>query len=379
VPRPNNRLYLSPPDTSGADIDAVNGALKSGWLAPVGPDLLTFEEAMASYIGASQAVALSSGTAGLHLALKYLGIRPGDYVLVPTLTFAATAFAVAYVGAIPVFVDSELSSWNIDPDLVAQATDEIRANGGSVGAVIPVDLYGSTADYDRLLPLAGSIGIAVLEDAAEAVGARHHTRHAGSFGRAGVLSFNGNKIMTTSGGGMLVTDDAEFASKVRFWSTQSRENFPWYEHEEIGYNYRLSNILAALGRSQLSRIDVTVRKRRQIREWYRSQLADIEGVTIQSDPPWGSSNAWLTVALFDSRIFPGAAEVVRVALESVNIESRPTWKPMHLQPVFASSPRYLTGVSENLFREGLCLPSGTSMAEDDVNRVCAVIIGSLLR
>ena len=351
--------------------------MRSGWLAPVGPDLLAFEHEMASYVGVKHAVGLSSGTSGLHLGLKYLGVGPGDHVLVPTLTFAATAFAVTYLGAIPVFIDSESSSWNMDADLAAQATVELRANGGTVAAVVPVDLYGSTADYDRLVPWAEEAGVALLEDAAESVGARHHELRAGAFGRAGVLSFNGNKIMTTSGGGMLLTNDAEFASKARFWSTQSREDFPWYEHEEIGFNYRLSNILAALGRSQLSRIEVTVNRRRQVREWYRSHLANLDGVIIQEDPPWGVSNAWLTVALFESGRHPSAALRVREALERVDIESRPIWKPMHLQPVFASSPRYLTGVSEDVFRDGLCLPSGTAMDEEDVNRVCTVIFEAL--
>lgn len=376
---PDGRIYLSPPDSVQSDIDAVGDAMRSGWLAPVGPDLLDFEKEMASYLGVGHAVGMSSGTAGLHLALKYLGVVPGDAVLVPTLTFAATAFAVTYIGAVPVFIDSEPFSWNMDPELLARAARETRDSGRRVAAIVPVDLYGSTANYDALLPWAEGQGIPVLEDAAEAVGSRHNESRAGSFGRAGVLSFNGNKIMTTSGGGMLVTDDAEMASKVRFWSTQSREPFPWYEHDEIGYNYRLSNILAALGRSQLARIEDTVRQRRKIREWYRGRLGGFDGVTVQNDPPWGTSNAWLTVVLFDARRYPDGAKIVREALEAVEIESRPIWKPMHLQPVFSASPRHLTGVSETLFRDGLCLPSGTAMDEGHIDRVCSVIIGILRR
>ncbi len=358
------------------DIAAVVSAMESGWLAPIGPDLTAFEVEIADFVGVAHAVGLSSGTAAIHLGLKYLGVQPGDAVLVPTVTFGATAFAVTYLGAEPVFIDID-ESWNMDPGLVNDAITSLRDSGRRVSAAIPVDLYGSMADYSSLEPVLASAEVPLLEDAAEALGASSSSGPGGSVGRAGVLSFNGNKLITTSGGGMLLTDDEEMARKVRFWSTQSREDFPWYEHEEIGYNYRLSNILAALGRSQLRRVPSEVAKRRQIREWYRARLGGFPGVLVQSDPPWGTSNAWLTVVLFDLALRPGAPTLVRDLLESHNIESRPVWKPLHLQPVFAGATSFLTGAADRLFSEGLCLPSGSGMTEEDVDRVARLVLSAL--
>lgn len=372
----NPRMFLSPPTATAGDIAAVTAALESGWVAPTGPDLTLFEEEVAEAAGVAFAVGLSSGTAAIHLGLKYLGVLPGDRVLVPTVTFGATAFAVTYLGAEPVFIDID-DSWNMDPGLVEAAIASLRATGSRVSAAVPVDLYGSLADYHSLLPILTTAEVPLLEDAAEALGAASALGRGGSFGQAGVLSFNGNKLITTSGGGMLLTDDHDMAQKVRFWSTQSREDLPWYEHEEIGYNYRLSNILAALGRSQLRRVDSEVSKRREIREWYRLRLGELPGVGVQVDPPWGTSNAWLTIARFDPSLYPDAPNRVRELLEHHNIESRPIWKPMHLQPVFAGSTAFLTGAAERLFLDGLCLPSGTGMSEEDVDRVCRHIAEAL--
>lgn len=367
-----DRLFLSPPSATQDDVSAVVNALRSGWLAPVGPDLRSFESEIAAYLGVRFAVGLSSGTAAIHLGLKSLGVRPGDVVLVPTATFAATAFAVTYLGAEPVFVDID-DSWNLDPVLVDRAIGSLHAEGKQVSAVVPVDLYGTPANYAELAPLMSAEGIRWLEDAAEGLGGRCNDKLLGSFGDAGVISFNGNKIITSSGGGMLVTNNQDTAEQVRHWSTQARDDAPWYEHSEIGYNYRLSNILAALGRSQLSRIDDEVAKRRELREWYRAALTDVSGVFVQEDPPWGESNAWLTVANFSQAVHEDGPESVRQHLDKHNIEARPVWKPMHLQPVFASARSFLSGKADKLFEEGLCLPSGTSMTEADVDRVVDIV------
>ena len=351
-------------------------ALDSGWLAPAGPDLARFEAEMARYLGVDHAVGLASGTAALHLALRYVGVGPGDMVLVPTVTFAATAFAVTYLGATPVFVDVDEQAWGMDPASTEAAVDALTHDGHRIAGAIPVDLYGTPADYSTLLPIFAEHGIPVVEDAAEGLGAEYHKAKLGSLGEGGVLSFNGNKLITSSGGGMLVTDNAHMADKVRKWSTQSREEAPWYEHTEVGYNYRLSNILAALGRSQLGRVGDEVAKRRQIREWYRERLTGISGVSVQQDPEWGRSNAWLTVIRIDQRHEDGPTRV-RETLADQDIESRPVWKPMHQQPVFRDNPRFVNGYADALFADGLCLPSGTEMTADDVDRVSSVISQTL--
>lgn len=371
-----SRLHLSAPRATEDDIAAVVAAMRSGWLAPTGPDLAEFEADLSTYLGVAHAVGLSSGTSGLQLGLKYLGVRPGDAVLIPTVTFAATAFAATHVAAKPVFVDVD-PSFNLDPNLLASALEALRKSKTRVGAVLPVDLYGTPCDYGSLLPVCDEFGVPILEDAAEGLGAKWGSQHLGGFGRAGVLSFNGNKIITTSGGGMLVTNEEEFAQKVRFWSTQARDDAPWYEHSEIGYNYRLSNLLAALGRSQLKRVDAEVAKRRQIRDWYRSRLQIFDGIAVQSDPSWGKSNAWLTIVRFSEDLHPAAPTRVREFLDSHNIESRPIWKPMHQQPVFRGCKAFLNGHADALFRDGLCLPSGTSMDEAAVDRVSSLVIRAL--
>lgn len=372
VTSPEPRRFLSAPQAIPADLRAVQSALESGWIAPIGPALLAFEENVASYLGVSHAVGLSSGTAAIHLGLKYLGVLPGDYVLVPTLTFAATAFAVTYLGAEPVYIDSD-DSWNMDPEQARIALEVLVKEGHCVRAALPVDLYGSPANYGELLPLFEEFGVAVFEDAAEGIGGEFGSRKLGGLGRGSALSFNGNKILTTSGGGMLVTDDADFAAKVRFWATQSREDYPWYEHEEIGYNYRLSNILAALGCSQLERIDATVARRRELRDLYRVGLEAVDGIWVQQDPPWGRSNAWLTVVRFDLERCVDAPTRVREALEESNIESRPIWKPMHQQPVYAGARSYLSGAADSIYASGLCLPSGPGITSSDIDEICSII------
>ena len=370
------RRFLSSPTASEADLSAVIQALNSGWIAPIGPDLRQFEASMAEYLGVNSAVGLSSGTAAIHLGLKFLGVGEADVVLIPTLTFGATAFAATYLGAAPVFVDVDLS-WNMDPEQTRRALEVLASEGRTVAAAIPVDLYGSPANYGELLPVFEEFGVPVFEDAAEGLGGGYGDRKLGGFGTGAALSFNGNKILTTSGGGMLVTDNPEFAAKVRFWATQSREDFPWYEHEEIGYNYRLSNILAALGNSQLSRIDQTVARRREVRELYRTGLAEVAGVSVQSDPLWGQSNAWLSVVSFDLHVHPEAPTRVRLALEERNIESRPIWKPMHQQPVFAGSRSFLSGNADSIYASGLCLPSGPGITDSDIDEICSVIMQTL--
>lgn len=362
-------IYLSQANVTDLEAEALTRAVTSGWVAPLGPEVDGFEADILEYTGTGHAVALTSGTAAIHLGLMGLGVKPGDDVVVPTLTFGATAFAVTYTGAKPVFVDVEQQAWGLDPELLLSVL-EVRARADrQVSAIIPVDLFGRPADYDELLEIAARFGVPVLVDAAESLGATHGSQAAGTMGHAGVYSFNGNKIMTTSGGGMLVSEDEQLIEKARFWSTQSREAFPWYEHEEIGYNYRLSNILAALGRAQLERLPEMIARRRRIRAMYTEMLAGLEGVVVTPDPPWGTGNSWLTTVTLDKDLRPGAPTRIREALQSQNIESRPIWKPMHQQPVFRDNEAHLTGVADRLFDEGLCLPSGVGLTDSDIERV----------
>lgn len=373
------RLYLSPPNVGNAEIAAVESALRSGWVAPLGPDVDAFERELAEATGRVHAVALASGTAALHLGLKALGVGPDDEVVVPTLTFGATAFAVTYLGANPVFLDVESGSWTLDPDLLEGFLRERSTSGRLPSAVIPVDVFGRTCDYDRILSVCEDYAIPVLTDAAESLGAMHGSAPAGSTGAAAVVSFNGNKIITTSGGGALVTDNESLATQVRKWAAQSREPYPWYEHVEVGFNYRMSNVLAAVGRAQLARLSQFIERRRAIRDQYALGLAQVEGVSVLGDPAWGQWNGWLTTIRFDSGVHPGAATRVREALEQENIETRPVWKPMHQQPVFQDSDVRLTGVADRIFEEGLCIPTGSAMTDGDVNRVLAELTRALVR
>jgi dTDP-4-amino-4,6-dideoxygalactose transaminase len=368
------RIFLSPPHVVSVDERFVLAAIRSGWVAPLGPDSDEFEQELAKSSDRQFAVSLSSGTAALHLGLMALFVGPGDEVVVPTMTFAATAFAVTHAGAIPAFLDVEDASWNLDPEVLETFMSRRLAERRLPAAVITVDVFGRACDYDAILPICEAYGVPVLTDSAEALGALHSGRPAGSVGSASVFSFNGNKIITTSGGGALVTDNAGIARKVRKWASQSREPFPWYEHGEIGYNYRLSNILAALGRSQLARLPEIVEKRRGIRDRYAEELEAFPGVTVMGDPPWGRWNGWITTVLFDGDMYPDAPTRIREALEACNIESRPVWKPMHQQPVFLDCEVVLTGVADRIFADGLCLPSGTGMSETDVDRVLDVMV-----
>ncbi|MEX1005549.1 MAG: aminotransferase class I/II-fold pyridoxal phosphate-dependent enzyme [Acidimicrobiia bacterium] len=364
-----SRIHLSPPDVTARDRDALIAALDGGWVAPVGPDLDRFEADLAAATGRSHAVGLSSGTAALHLALVTAGIGPGDRVLVSSLTFAATANAVRYVGAEPVFVDSEADTWNMDPELVAQALDDAAAAGERYAACIPVDLYGQCVDYDRLTEMCDSHDVPIFEDAAEALGARYGQRPAGSFGDLAVLSFNGNKIITTSGGGALVTDSAETARQARFLATQAREPVVHYEHTQLGYNYRLSNLLAGLGISQLADLERRVDARRAHNRAYREALGDLPGVEFMPEAPGSRSTFWLTCLTIDPAIASVDREDVRLHLDSLDIEARPVWKPMHLQPLYTGARMYGGAVSAGLFERGLCLPSGSSLKEAGRQRV----------
>lgn len=363
------RLNLSAPDVRQAERDLLLGALDSGWVAPVGPDLDAFEHELAELAGRTCAVGLSSGTAALHLALHELGIGAGDEVLVSTFTFAATANAVAYCGATPVFVDSEPTTWNLSPELL-EAELKVRSDRGRLpAAVIVVDLYGQCASYERIEPLLARYDIPLIEDAAEAIGASLHGRPAGSFGRAGVFSFNGNKLITTSGGGMLVTDDDRFAARIRHLATQAREPAAHYEHTEIGFNYRLSNLLAAFGRGQLVTLGERIERRREIREAYAQLFAGIPGTRLNPIAPDHLSNHWLTCVTIDPAEAGFDREALRLHLDAADIEARPLWKPMHRQPVFAEAPHRIDGTSDGLFEIGLCLPSGSGMGDGDLGRV----------
>ncbi len=371
-----SRIFLSSPDVGPAEADAVARAMASGWIAPLGPEVDAFEAELAAFCGRRHAVALSSGTAALHLGLLTLGIGPGDLVATSTMTFAATANAIAYTGAEPVFVDADVSG-NMNPDLLAQALDDY---GDRVKAVVPVDLLGKVVDHGRIDAIAARFGVPVFSDAAESLGATFEGRPAASYGVAAAVSFNGNKIMTTSGGGALLTDDEALAARVRYLATQARQPVVHYEHTDIGYNYRLSNVLAALGRAQLERLPAMMERRRQLRLHYGELFAGVSGVSLFGEPSGADDqdaatfdNFWLTSILVDPDAAGFTADDLRVALAKSDIEARPLWKPMHLQPVFAGARAVVDGTSERLFRTGLSLPSGSVLAPEQVARVDAAI------
>jgi dTDP-4-amino-4,6-dideoxygalactose transaminase len=376
-PTQESRMYLSPPDTSQLEVDAITNTILKHGIGPSGENISIFEQEIAKYCHSKVGVALSSGTSALHLGLLALGVKAGDEVVVPTLTFGATAFAVDYIGAKPVFLDVENQSWNLDPELLEKFLQERSKSGNLPKVIITVDLFGRVCNYDSILKIAKQYEIPILADAAEALGAQYKGNNSGNFGKVNVLSFNGNKIITTSGGGMVLTDDLEIANKVRYWANQSREQLPWYEHHEIGYNYRMSNLLATLGRAQLSRLPKLIKRRRRNRDLYSQALGSVSGLRVQLDPPWGNSNAWLTTITLDSELFPDAPKRIREKLELSNIESRPVWKPLHLQPVYVNAERYLSGNAERIYSEGLCLPSGSTMSDEDVQRVSNLILSSI--
>jgi len=368
----SDRIFLSAPDVRGREIELVTDSIESNWLAPVGPHLDAFEKEVAERCGTKHAVALSSGTAALHLALMEAGVGAGDEVLCASFTFAGSANPICYLGAKPVFIDSERTSWNIDPALVEVELKAAAKRGKLPAAVLAVDLYGATADYTALTQLCGEYGVPIIEDAAEALGSRHDLGPAGSLGQSGIVSFNGNKIVTASGGGALVTDSDEIAQRVRYLATQAKQPVRHYEHVEVGFNYRMSNVMAAVGRAQLETLDERIAERKAVSQFYREIFDGVSGVEFLVPPPWGDSNHWLTCLTLDENA-PIDRDGLIDQLELANIESRPVWKPMHLQPVFASERAQLTGVSEWIFERGVCLPSGSGMSSADFERISTVI------
>ncbi len=368
---------MSSPDVTAREEEALVAAMRSGWIAPLGPDVDAFERELADRVGVAYGVALSSGTAALHLGLLTLGVKPGDVVVTSTMTFAATTNAIVYTGAEPFFVDADPVTGNMDPELLREALRLLRREGAHVAAIVPVDLLGKAVDYTSILALAEEFGVPVLADAAESLGASHEGRAAGSFGRASAVSFNGNKIMTTSGGGMLLTDDADFAQHVRYLATQARQPVVHYEHIDIGYNYRMSNLLAALGRAQLSRLDEMIGRRREMRELYKELFRDVDGVEVFGAEGDENDNVWLTSILVDEQRAGWVPAELSAALSAENIESRPLWKPMHKQPVFADYRGIINGASQKLFETGLTLPSGSALTEPQRERVMQSIAAFL--
>lgn len=373
-----SRLFLSPPHLGVAERAFVEDAFASNWIAPIGPHVDAFEREFCTWLGSGHAAALSSGTAALHLALRLLGVRAGDEVVCSTLTFAASATPILYEGARPVFIDSDLRSWNLDPDLFAGWMRMRAAAGRRPRAVIVVDLYGQCADMEAIAAICEEYEVPLVEDAAEALGATYGGRPAGTFGTMGVFSFNGNKIITTSGGGMLVSDDADLIARARFLATQARDPAPHYQHSQLGYNYRMSNVLAGIGRGQLRVLPDRVTARRAVFARYQEALSDLPGVAFMPEAPFGVSNRWLTCLTIDSAVAGVDRESVRLALERDNIEARPVWKPLHLQPVFADCECVGGHVAERLFDIGLCLPSGSAMSNDDISRVVAIVRRTVL-
>lgn len=367
------RICLSPPYLSGTEQQLVSAAIDSNWIAPLGPQVEAFEADLASEVGVTRALATSTGTAALHLILDALGVGAGDVVVAPSFTFVGGVSPIRYVGAEPWFVDSSQSTWNLDPELVEEALLAAHAESRTVGAVIAVDLFGQCADYGRIGEICGRYRVPLIEDAAEALGATGQGGAAGSFGRAGILSFNGNKIITTSGGGALVSDDEDLVDRALYLATQARDPAAHYEHSVIGYNYRMSNLLAAVGRAQLSTLGERVEARRRIFDSYVDLLGDIDGIEFMPEAFYGRSNRWLTTLTIDPERFGASRDDVLRVLDEENIEARPVWKPMHRQPVFAGSRVFGGAVSEQVFETGVCLPSGTGMSDDQIDRVAGLI------
>jgi dTDP-4-amino-4,6-dideoxygalactose transaminase len=367
------RIYLSPPHLAGNESDFIKDALDSNWIAPLGPHVDAFESEFCGAVGVASAAALSSGTAALHLALRILGVRREEEVFCSSLTFSASANVAVYEGAVPVFIDSDVNSWNMDPELLREELRASAKKGKVPSAVIVVDLYGQCADYDSITEICAEYNVPLIEDAAEALGATYKEKPAGNFGRMAAFSFNGNKIITTSGGGMLVSNDPDITRKARFLASQARDPAPHYEHSEIGFNYRMSNILAAIGRSQLGVLNERVQARRRIFEYYKRALGDLPGIEFMPETSYGMSNRWLTCLTIAPEKFGKTREDVRLALENNNIDARPIWKPMHLQPVYSGCRMADAGVATRIFEKGLCLPSGSSMSEADLDRVCRII------
>jgi dTDP-4-amino-4,6-dideoxygalactose transaminase len=371
-----DRIYLSPPHMGGEERRLVQEAFESNWIAPIGPHVDAFEQEFARKLGIRHAAALSSGTAALHLAMRLVGVRPGDEVLCSTLTFVASANPILYEGGTPVFVDSDEASWNMNPALLAEELDACARRGRLPRAVVLVHLYGQSADIDPILEACDRHGVPLVEDAAEALGSTYKKGQPGTRGRLGVFSFNGNKIITTSGGGMLVSNDPGLIQQAKFLSTQGRDPAPHYEHSRMAYNYRMSNVLAAIGRGQLLVLDERVSQRRRNFAFYKEALGSVPGVTLMPEADYGVSTRWLTVLQVDPAEFGATAEAIRFRLEGQGIEARPVWKPMHLQPLFAGCRRVGGDVAEGLFQRGLCLPSGSQLSEGERERVVAVVLST---
>ncbi len=374
-------IHLSLAHMSGKEEEFIHEAFLTNWVVPLGPNVDGFENDLATWLGEKSAsplhvVALSSGTAAIHLALVMLGVGPGDEVICQSFTFAASANPIVYQGATPVFVDSEPDTWNMDPELLRQAIDDrLRTTGKLPKAIIPVHLYGTPARMDEINSVASAYGIPVVEDAAEALGSEYNGSYCGTFGTYGALSFNGNKMITTSGGGALICPDEESARRVKFYATQARENCPYYQHEQIGYNYRLSNISAGIGRGQMYVLDEHIARRRAIHALYVEKLKNTPGITVMQ--PRSNvdlyPNYWLSTILVNPQEAGFTYQELSARLTAADIESRPLWNPMHLQPVFAKAPAYVNGVSEALFAQGLCLPSGPMVTDEDVDRIVEII------
>ena len=368
-----DRIYLSPPHMSPYERELLLDAFDSNWIAPLGPHIDAFEKEFASKVGVADAAAVSSGTAALHLALLLLGIGPGDEVITSSLTFTATANAIKYVGAAPVFIDSNYETWNMDPCLLDDELAACARRGKLPKAVLAVDLYGQCADYGPICDICASYNIPIIEDAAEALGASYDGQAAGTFGTIGCFSFNGNKIITSSGGGMLVSNQTDLVERTRFLATQARDPAPHYEHTQIGYNYRLSNLLAAVGRGQLRMLEDRVERRRANYEFYKDALGNTPGIVFMPEPPRCHSTRWLTCLTIEPGQFGADREEVRLALGAENIESRPAWKPLHMQAVFSGCRVRGGSVSEHIFQQGLCLPSGSNLSDADRCRIVDVI------
>ncbi|ELR70619.1 4-keto-6-deoxy-N-Acetyl-D-hexosaminyl-(Lipid carrier) aminotransferase [Fulvivirga imtechensis AK7] len=371
----SERIYLSSPHMGGMELEYINEAFDTNWISPVGPNIDHFEQDISKYMSGIHVAALSSGTAAIHLALIILGVERGDEVICSSFTFAGSCNPIAYMGAVPVFVDSERETWNMDPELLKEAIEDRIKKGKKPKAIIVVHLYGMPAKLDEIIQIGKKYEIPLIEDAAEAFGAEYKGRKAGTFGDISVLSFNGNKIITTSGGGAFLSANNTYVEKAKFLSTQARDHAPHYEHSQIGYNYRMSNISAGIGRGQMEVLDERVRQRRSIFKFYEEKFSGLSGIEFLREPAGHFSNRWLTTALVDKHLLGVDREDIRIGLEKYNIETRPLWKPMHIQPVFKEAPAYTNGTSEELFNRGICLPSGSNLTTSDKERIMNKLTG----
>lgn len=372
----NSKIWLSLPHMGGGEQEFVKQAFDSNWVAPLGPNVEGFELDIASFLNSQSHVSvLSSGTAAIHLALIMLGVQPADEVICQSMTFSASANPILYLGATPVFIDSERDTWNMDPLFLEEAIKDRIRKGKKPKAIIPVHLYGMPAKMDQIMAIAGEYEIPVIEDAAEALGSSINNKKCGTFGEIGVLSFNGNKIITTSGGGALVSKNLAYVKEATFLATQARDPAPHYQHSKIGYNYRLSNISAGIGRGQMEVLPLRIKQRRDNFSYYTKELKDFPGISFLNEPNGYYSNRWLTTILVDAEIAGVSREDIRLKLETENIESRPLWKPMHLQPIFKDYPFYGSGIAQQLFDDGLCLPSGSNLTGTQLNRVVNCLRG----